>query len=64
VMDTQPGAELGAGTWWQAMNAVTYLTDHELGRSADTRLNSAWFGINQARKLKAVNKAVEYANAA
>ena len=64
VLDTQPGANFGAGTWWQAFNSVTYLTDHEMGRSADTRMESAWFGINQARKIKAAHKAVEYATAA
>lgn len=64
VLYTQPGAELGEGSWWQALNSVTYLTDHQMGRNADSRMQSAWFGINQARKLKAVNKAVEYANAA
>ncbi len=64
VLDTQPGAELGAGTWWQAFNSVTYLTDHQMGRSADTRLESAWFGINQARKVKAANLAVQFATAA
>ena len=64
VLETQPGAEFGAGTWWQALNSVTYLTDHKMGRSADTRMESAWFGVNQSRKMKAVNKAVEYATAA
>lgn len=64
VLHTQPGANLGEGTWWQAFNSVTYLTDHKMGRSADTRMESAWFGINQARKVKAANLAVEYANAA
>ena len=61
VLETQPGAEFGRGTWWQALNSVTYLTDHEMGREADTRLTSAWFGANQTRKVKAVEKAVEYA---
>ena len=64
VLDTQPGAEFGQGTWWQALNSVTYLTDHQLGREADTRLTSAWFGANQSRKVKAVEKAVEYATVA
>ena len=63
VLDTQPGANFGEGTWWQALNSVTYLTDHKMGRNADSRMQSAWFGINQARKIKAVNKAVEYATA-
>lgn len=64
VLHTQPGAEFGEGTWWQALNSVTYMTDHLVGRSADTRMTSAWFGANQTRKEKAVNKAVEYALAA
>lgn len=61
VLETQPGAEFGEGTWWQALNSVTYLTDHQMGRENDTRLTSAWFGVNQSRKVKAVEKAVEYA---
>lgn len=64
VLETQPGAQFGEGTWWQALNSVTYLTDHELGRNADTRMQSAWFGVNQARKIKAANKAVQLATAA
>lgn len=64
VMDTQPGAEFAAGSWWQAFNAVTYLTDHEIGRSADTRLQSAWFGPNKNLKVKALETAVQFAEAA
>jgi len=64
VLQTQPGANFGAGTWWSALNSVTYLTDHELGRTTDARINSAWFGINQTRKIKAAEKAVEFALAA
>jgi len=64
VLHTQPGANLAEGTWWQAFNAVTWLTDHELGRSADTRLTSSWFGTNRTRKQKALNLAIEYAEAA
>ena len=64
-MDTLcAGAEFGAGSWWQALNSVTYLTDHKMGRETDSRLASAWFGSNQSRKVKAVEKAVEFANAA
>lgn len=62
-LETQPGAEFGAGSWWQALNSVTYLTDHKMGREVDTRLTSAWFGQNQTRKVKAMEKAVEYAAA-
>jgi phage/plasmid-like protein (TIGR03299 family) len=64
VIDTQPGAEFARGSWWQAFNAVTYLTDHELGKSQNSRLTSAWYGVNRQRKIAALNKAVEYAEAA
>jgi phage/plasmid-like protein (TIGR03299 family) len=61
-VDTQPGAELGEGTWWQAFNAVTYYTDHLAGRSQDTRLQSAWYGSNKNLKAKALELAVEMAD--
>ena len=61
VLETQPGAEMAMGTWWNALNSVTYITDHKLGRSADARMTSAWFGINQTKKLKATNLALELA---
>lgn len=61
VLETQPGHELGAGTWWQAFNSVTFTCDHLLGHTDETRLNSAWFGGNRLRKLKALEKAVEFA---
>jgi phage/plasmid-like protein (TIGR03299 family) len=64
VLDTQPGAEFGRGTYWQAFNAVTYLTDHQLGQSSDTRLTSAWFGANRKKKINALDKAIEFAEAA
>jgi len=64
VIKTQPGAHLGAGSYWQAFNAVTYLTDHELGREADSRLNSAWYGVNKVKKAKALETALEFAQAA
>jgi len=64
IVDIQPGAEFGKGTWWQAFNSVTYLVDHELGRSQDSRLNSAWLGVNKDRKNMALEKAVEFAEAA
>jgi len=63
LMDDQPGAKYGEGSWWQAYNAVTYYTDHVAGRSPDTRMQSAWFGANQKLKLNALEKAVEYAEA-
>lgn len=64
VLETQPGAEFARGTWWSALNAVTYVTDHQLGRNNDSRLQSVWFGSGRVRKIEAVKKAVEYAEAA
>jgi phage/plasmid-like protein (TIGR03299 family) len=61
LLETQPGAEYGRGSWWQAFNSVTYLTDHQLGRTADGRMTSAWFGANQVKKKKAAELAVEMA---
>ena len=64
VLETQPGANFAEGSFWQAFNSVTFMTDHIMGRSAESRLNSAWFGANQSRKVKALQKAVEFAEAA
>lgn len=64
ALDTQPGAEFARGSWWSALNAVTYVTDHQLGRAGDTRLNSIWYGATRTKKIEAVKKAVEYAEAA
>jgi hypothetical protein len=64
IIDTQPGAEFAEGSWWQAFNTVTYKTDHLIGRSADNRLTSAWYGSNKNLKTKALETAVEFAEAA
>lgn len=64
VLETQPGADFGRGTWWQAFNAVTFATDHILGHNNETRLQSAWYGTNRQRKVQALEKAIEMADAA
>jgi len=61
MLETQPGAEFASGTWWQAFNSVTFVTDHVQGRNAENRLYSNWFGSNQARKVNAANLAVKMA---
>lgn len=58
---TQPGAELGEGSWWQAFNATTYLLDHVIGKNADNRLQSAWYGVGKGQKIKALDLALEMA---
>lgn len=64
VLDQQPGAEYAEGTWWQAYNSVTFMTDHIIGRNADNRLQSAWYGYNKGLKVKALELATEFAEAA
>lgn len=61
---TQPGAAMSEGSWWSALNAVTYYVDHKAGRDRDASLQSAWFGPRAALKRKALNLAVEFAQAA
>ena len=64
ILNTQPGAEYAEGSWWQPFNAVTYFADHLAGRTADTRLTSAWYGYNKGVKTKALELAVEMAETA
>jgi phage/plasmid-like protein (TIGR03299 family) len=64
VLHTQPGARFAEGSWWQAFNTVTYMADHKLGRSQDSRLTSSWYGLNRTKKEKALELALEYAEAA
>jgi phage/plasmid-like protein (TIGR03299 family) len=64
ALEEQPGAKYAEGSWWQAFNSVTYITDHVQGRNADNRLYSSWFGGNQARKTNALQKALEMAEVA
>lgn len=60
IMDLFNGQAIGAsipgvaGTRWAMLNAVTELVDHERGRSANTRIESAWFGTGAAMKTKAL----------
>jgi len=64
IVDTQPGAMFARGSYWQLFNTVTYMTDHLLGRSVDTRLTSAWYGTNKNLKVDALETAIEMAEAA
>ncbi|MAL87258.1 MAG: hypothetical protein CMI23_12990 [Opitutae bacterium] len=64
VLHTQPGAEYAEGSWWQAFNSITYITDHVQGRNQENRLANSWFGYNQTRKRDALQTAIKYAEAA
>lgn len=61
IVENQPGADFKPGSYWNMFNAVSYITDHELGRSDDTRLTSAWFGGNAKRKVDALDLALKMA---
>lgn len=60
ALERAPGAELASaeGTWWGALNAVTYTVDHEVGNSRDTALRSAWLGDFANLKQEALQKAL------
>lgn len=64
ILHEQPGAELGAGTWWANFNAVTYGVDHVFGNNDNTRMETAFYGAGRDKKLEALSLAVKYAKAA
>ena len=64
VIETQPGAKYAEGSWWQAFNSYTFVTDHFQGRNADNRLYSSWFGGNQLKKRNALQTALKFAEVA
>lgn len=58
VMELHAGKAIGSDltggrSAWQFLNSVTQLVDHEMGRSRNTGLTSAWFGAGDALKTKA-----------
>ena len=58
-----PGANLGSakGTWWGALNAVTYVLDHKLGSDRERNLRDNWIGYKGIQKQTALNLAIEMA---
>ena len=66
ALEQQPGANLKSskGTWWGAVNAVTYVVDHKWGHDRDAAMHNAWFGARASLKNRAMVKAIEYAKAA
>lgn len=66
ALEFSPGANLATakGTWWGALNAVTRVIDHEIGRDRSAALRTAWMGNKANVKRTAVDLAVQYANKA
>jgi len=67
ALDESPGSQLASsrGTWWGALNAVTYVEDHlRESQTEGNALHSAWFGAAANRKSKALDLAVKYAEVA
>jgi len=52
-----------SGTWWNAYNAYNGYLNHKQGRNSDNRLNSLWFGANEANDRQAFNLALNFADA-
>jgi phage/plasmid-like protein (TIGR03299 family) len=63
ALEHAPGATLDSakGTWWGALNAVTYVVDHEIGKGRDTALKTAWFGGKANLKRGALDLAMKMA---
>lgn len=65
ILDLFKGEALGSdlpeasGSAWALLNATTQYFDHVNGRSANTRLASAWFGQGNAIKEKARDQLLE-----
>lgn len=64
LLDQQPGADLFPGTWWNALNVVTFITDHLAARNDNNRMRRAWFGNGRLLKQQALKKAIDFARAA
>ncbi len=63
ALEYAPGHDLRSakGTLWGALNAVTYVIDHEQGRSRDNGLAASWFGYTGDIKRAAFEIAVDLA---
>lgn len=69
ALEQGPGAMLqtAAGTWWGALNAVTYIADHHTGKDHGTtaqgmNLRSTWLGSRAALKRRATELALARAS--
>lgn len=59
VFRKAPGQQLesASGTVWGLVNAVTFIVDHTMGKTNDTRMDQAWFGQRRQMKDRAMKAA-------
>lgn len=55
-----PGVD---GSWYAAYNGYNEYLNYAQGRNSNNRMNSLWFGANANDNVKALEKAIEFANA-
>jgi len=60
-IDEYAGADMPTcrATAWGLVQATGHAFDHAIGRSVDTRLESAWMGANAKKKLLALKRAMD-----
>jgi hypothetical protein len=63
ALERAPGQQLttAKGTWWGALNAVTYVIDHDIGKDRQTALKNAWLANMARLKSRALAMALEEA---
>jgi phage/plasmid-like protein (TIGR03299 family) len=63
ALERAPGQQLATakGTWWGALNAVTYVIDHDIGKDRQTALKNAWLANMARLKSRALALALEEA---
>lgn len=63
ALETGPGAKLPGtlGTAWGALNAVTFVSDHQLGRDKEKTLRDNWLGYRGQTKRRALDEALKLA---
>lgn len=63
ALEAAPGAQLitARGTLWGALNAVTAVIDHQVGKERETALRNAWIGHTAGIKLRALDLALKLA---
>jgi len=63
-LETQPGHDIVPGTWWNAFNAITYMSNHVIGRNEETRKYNLLYGNSVNLIQQAANEAIKFAEAA